>query len=37
MLMEHFDDLATDPTLRVADMRAYAAHGESGQRYRNRY
>lgn len=37
MLMEHFDKLVTDRTLRLADVRAYAAQGEAGKRYRNRY
>ena len=37
MLMERFDDLVTDRSLRLADVRAYAAQGEAGKRYRNRY
>lgn len=37
MMMEHFDKLVTDPTLRLADVRTYAAEGEAGRRYRNRY
>ena len=37
LLMEHFDELVTDRTLRLADVRAYAAQGEAGKRYRNRY
>ena len=37
MLMEHFDELVTDPTLRLAVLRAYATQGEAGKRYRNRY
>lgn len=37
MLMEHFDELVTDRALRLADVRAYAAQGEAGKRYRNRY
>ena len=37
MMMEHFDELVTDRTLRLADLRAYAAQGEAGKRYRNRY
>jgi len=37
MLMEHFDELVTDRTLRLEEVRAYAARGEAGQRYRNRY
>jgi putative adenylate-forming enzyme len=37
MLMEHFDELVTDRKLRLADVRAFAAQGEAGQRYLNRY
>lgn len=37
MLMEHFDDLVTDRALRLADVRMYAAQGEVGRRYQNRY
>jgi putative adenylate-forming enzyme len=37
MMMEHFDDLVTDRSLRLEAIRAYAAQGEAGQRYRNRY
>lgn len=37
MLMEHFDELVTDRTLRLAEVRAYAAQGQAGKRYRNRY
>jgi putative adenylate-forming enzyme len=37
MMMEHFDELVTDRTLHLEDVRAYAAQGEAGQRYRNRY
>ena len=37
VMMEHFDELITDPALRLDDLRAYAAHGEAGMRYRNRY
>lgn len=37
MMMEHFDDLVTDRMLRLEEVRAYAAQGEAGQRYRNRY
>src|SRR6266511_2511039 len=32
-MMEHFDELVTDRTLRLADMRAYAAQGEAGMRF----
>ena len=37
MMMEHFDELVTDRSLHLADMRAFAAQGEAGQRYKNRY
>lgn len=37
MMMEHFDDFVTDRSLRLEAIRAYAAQGEAGQRYRNRY
>ena len=37
MMMEHFDELVTDRSLRLEGIRAYAAQGEAGQRYRNRY
>jgi phenylacetate-coenzyme A ligase PaaK-like adenylate-forming protein len=37
MMMEHFDQLVTDRTLHLADVRAYAAQSEAGKRYRNRY
>ena len=37
MLMEHFDELVTDRSLRLEQVRAYAAQGKAGQRYRNRY
>ena len=37
MMMEHFDELATDRTLHLEDVRAFAAEGEAGQRYKNRY
>jgi phenylacetate-coenzyme A ligase PaaK-like adenylate-forming protein len=37
MLMEHFDELVTDRTLHLEDVRAYAVQGEAGKRYRNRY
>ncbi|HET9224095.1 MAG TPA: hypothetical protein VFO07_16400 [Roseiflexaceae bacterium] len=37
MMMEHFDELVTDRTLHLADVRAYAVQGEAGKRYRNRY
>src|SRR5512144_3071172 len=37
MMMEHFDELVTDRTLHLEDVRAYAAQGEAGQRYQNRF
>lgn len=37
MLMEHFDELVADRTLHLEDVRAYAAQGEAGQRYQNRF
>ncbi len=37
LMMEHFDDVVTDRALHLDEVRAYAAHGEAGQRYRNRY
>ena len=36
MMMEHFDELVTDRSLHLEDVRAYAAQGEAGQRYQNR-
>ncbi len=37
MMMEHFDDMVTDRSLHLEEVRTYAAQGEAGQRYRNRY
>jgi putative adenylate-forming enzyme len=37
MLMEHFDELVTDRSLHLEEIRAYAAQGEAGQRFKNRY
>jgi putative adenylate-forming enzyme len=37
MMMEHFDEIVTDRSLRLEDVRAYAVQGEAGERYRNRY
>jgi phenylacetate-coenzyme A ligase PaaK-like adenylate-forming protein len=37
LMMEHFDELVTDRSLRLEDVRAFAAQGEVGQRYKNRY
>jgi len=36
-MMEHFDELVTDRMIRLEQVRAYAARGEAGQRYLNRY
>jgi len=37
MVMENFDELVTDRSLRLEDVRAYAGQGIAGQRFRNRY
>jgi phenylacetate-CoA ligase len=37
MMMEHFDELVTDRSLHLEDVRAFAAQGEAGQRFRDRY
>jgi len=37
MMMEHFDELVTDRTLHLQEVRAYASQAEAGQRYKNRY
>lgn len=37
MMMEHFDALVTDRSLRLEEVRAFATQGEAGQRFRNRY
>jgi putative adenylate-forming enzyme len=37
IMMENFDELVTDRTLRLNDVRAYAPQGAAGQRYKNRY
>jgi len=37
MLMENFDQLVTDRTLHLDDIRVYAAQGEAGQPYLGRY
>jgi putative adenylate-forming enzyme len=37
MLMEHFDELVTDQTLHLEDVRGFATQGEAGQRFKNRY
>ncbi len=31
MLVQHFDELVTDQTLHLEEVRAYAARGEAGQ------
>src|SRR5512134_4155715 len=37
MMMEHFDELVTDRALHLNDIRAFAAQGEVGERFRNQY
>src|SRR5512134_324476 len=37
MMMEHFDELVTDRSLHLEDIRAFAAQGEVGERFRNQY
>lgn len=37
MVMDNFDKLVTDPSVRLEDVRAYAAQGLAGQRFHNRY
>lgn len=37
LMMEHFDELVTDRSLHLEDVRAFASQGEAGQRYKNRY
>ncbi len=38
MMMEHYDELVTDRSLHLEEIRAFAAeHGEAGQPYKNRY
>src|SRR6266545_2345651 len=37
MMMEHFDELVTDRSLHLKDVRAFATEGEAGQPYKNRY
>jgi phenylacetate-CoA ligase len=36
-MMKHFDELVTDRSLHLEEVRAFAAQGEAGQRYKNRY
>ncbi len=37
MLMEHFDEVVTDPAIRLEDVRAYAARDTQGIRFLDRY
>jgi phenylacetate-CoA ligase len=37
MMMENFDAFVTDRSLHLDEIRLFAADGEAGQRYRNRY
>ncbi len=37
LMMEHFDELVTDRSLHLKEVRAFATQGEAGQRYKNRY
>jgi phenylacetate-CoA ligase len=37
LTMDHFDELVTDRSLHLEDIRAFAAQGEAGQLYKNRY
>jgi putative adenylate-forming enzyme len=37
MMMEHFDELVTDRSLHLEDIRAFAAQREVGERFRNQY
>lgn len=37
MMMENFDELVTDRTLHLEEIRAYASQAVAGQRYQNRY
>lgn len=37
MMMEHFNQLVTDPALHLEDVRAFASQGEAGQLYKNQY
>ena len=36
-MMEHFDELVTDRSLHLEEIRAFAKQGEAGQRYKDRY
>ena len=37
MMMEHYDELATDRSLHLEEIRAFAEQGEAGQPYKNHY
>jgi putative adenylate-forming enzyme len=37
MMMENFDALVTDQTVHLDDIRAFAEHGDAGQRFKDRY
>src|SRR5512134_847459 len=37
MMMEHFDELVTDRSLHLEDIRAFAAQGGVGESFRNQY
>lgn len=37
IMMENFDELVTDRALHLEDIRAFAAQGEVGERFRNQY
>jgi phenylacetate-coenzyme A ligase PaaK-like adenylate-forming protein len=37
MMMEHFDELVTDRSLHLEDIRTFAAQGAVGQRFRSQY
>jgi phenylacetate-CoA ligase len=37
LMMEHFDELVTDRSLRLEEVRTFATQGEAGQPYKNRY
>lgn len=37
LMMENFDELVTDRSLHLEDVRAFATQGEAGQPYKNRY
>lgn len=37
MMMEHFDELVTDRSLHLEEIRTFATQGEAGQPYKNKY